>query len=551
MRRILLAGCLAAVALGLVEPGAAPADASGALPVEHGLTVPGSARDTGRVVQYSQPVAGEVLRGFDAPAHAFAAGHRGVDLAAAPGQVIRAAAAGRVEHAGPVAGTTWVSIAHDDGVLTSYGPLTGLMVERGEQVGRGQPIAVLASGGYGNHADDRLHWGARGRDARYLDPLELLAGWPPLISLVGSGSWEGSDHQHRRPEPWAGGRLGGLVVGSSQEATGPVAPTAPNPNHLVILGGLASSGDDPVLGATDLGHDPRSVTQFSYAGRSAASGQADDPWRDQLPYHAADTWYGPGPAAARLAEQLRAIAAREPGRAVDLVGHSMGGVIIMRYLAEHHDAYDPGLPPIGNVVTIAAPLRGADVAVAGTAITRGRSLQHLARRHPLVHHLPLEAPAVTDLAVGSEQVETLAAGWDEAVRSGAGGPLAMGTRVLTIGGANDPVVPLHRSRPPRVAGITARDGTAELEQRTTIEHRALPGSHGGVLDTDAVREVAWRFLAGQEVPASPGHLDALLGRGIGAFARGLGRNLDDAYVPEVIREALAPGGVALPIPALP
>ncbi len=45
-----------------------------------------------------------VVAGFDPPLSAYGAGHRGVDLAGAPGQQVRAAAAGRVTFAGSLAG---------------------------------------------------------------------------------------------------------------------------------------------------------------------------------------------------------------------------------------------------------------------------------------------------------------------------------------------------------------------------------------------------------------------------------------------------------------
>jgi len=56
------------------------------------------------------PVAGAVVRGFDVRAGPYGAGHRGIDIAAPMGELVRTPAAGRVVFAGPVAGTTWVSV---------------------------------------------------------------------------------------------------------------------------------------------------------------------------------------------------------------------------------------------------------------------------------------------------------------------------------------------------------------------------------------------------------------------------------------------------------
>ncbi|WP_234312918.1 peptidoglycan DD-metalloendopeptidase family protein [Streptomyces seoulensis] len=63
-----------------------------------------------------------VLRGWEPPATVYAAGHRGVDLAAAPGAPVRAVAAGRVSYAGRVAGRGVVAVAlAGTSLRTTYG----------------------------------------------------------------------------------------------------------------------------------------------------------------------------------------------------------------------------------------------------------------------------------------------------------------------------------------------------------------------------------------------------------------------------------------------
>ena len=59
----------------------------------------------------------------------------------------------------------------------------------------------------------------------------------------------------------------------------------------------------------------------------------------------------------------------------------------------------------------------------------------------------------------------------------------------------------------------------EDDDTIVIDHRVLPGSHHGVLDTEAVREIVWRFLAGDEVVASPGRLTTIVGEEAGLAAR--------------------------------
>jgi murein DD-endopeptidase MepM/ murein hydrolase activator NlpD len=125
------------------------------------------------------PVPGPVVRGFAAPDNPFAAGHRGVDLAAAPGEHVRAALPGLVTFAGLVAGKGWVTIRHTQGVgrtlagarlETTYGDLDPRLVVAGEQVEAGQVLGRLAA------TAGHLDWGAR-LDGRYIDPLGLLGRW--------------------------------------------------------------------------------------------------------------------------------------------------------------------------------------------------------------------------------------------------------------------------------------------------------------------------------------------------------------------------------------
>ena len=64
----------------------------------------------------------EVVAGFDPPATRWGAGHRGVDLAGAPGQPVRAALAGTVTFAGSLAGRGVVVVDHG-ATRTTYEPV--------------------------------------------------------------------------------------------------------------------------------------------------------------------------------------------------------------------------------------------------------------------------------------------------------------------------------------------------------------------------------------------------------------------------------------------
>jgi murein DD-endopeptidase MepM/ murein hydrolase activator NlpD len=134
---------------------------------------------------YGWPVASRlVVRRFDPPPRPWLAGHRGVDLAGSPSEVVRAAGSGTVVYAGVIAGRGVVSVAHPGGLRTTYEPLTPV-VAVGDVVGPGAPLGTLEGGHPGCVAPACLHWGLRRGDL-YLDPLALLGlGRVRLLPLAG------------------------------------------------------------------------------------------------------------------------------------------------------------------------------------------------------------------------------------------------------------------------------------------------------------------------------------------------------------------------------
>jgi murein DD-endopeptidase MepM/ murein hydrolase activator NlpD len=168
--RPLAARLLAALLLALVL---APVPASAGPPAVP--TPPG-------VATWALPLQGElrVTRPFEAPASAYGPGHRGVDLAGSPGDPVLAAGAGVVLFAGMVAGRRVVSVAHADGLRTTYEPVDP-SVAAGQPVARGSPIGTLLAGHTGCPAAACVHWGLR-RGQSYLDPLLLLR--PPRVRLL-------------------------------------------------------------------------------------------------------------------------------------------------------------------------------------------------------------------------------------------------------------------------------------------------------------------------------------------------------------------------------
>jgi len=149
----------------------------------------------------------DVLSRFDPPPLPWAAGHRGVDLAAAVGDPVRAARGGVVSFVGTIAGTGVVTVTHpgtgEPALRTTYEPVSPT-VTAGSRVTTGETVGTLATGPW-HCSRSCLHWGLL-RGQRYLDPLALL----------------GLGHARLLPEqpgPGSGGQAVGAVTPWSTRAT--------------------------------------------------------------------------------------------------------------------------------------------------------------------------------------------------------------------------------------------------------------------------------------------------------------------------------------------
>ncbi len=126
------------------------------------------------------PAPHPVVRPFVAPATAYGAGHRGVDISAPVGSLVRSPADGVVHFAGVVVDRPVLSIAHAGGVLSSFEPVVAT-VSAGDAVRRGQVVGTLAAG---HCTSGCLHLGAR-IDGEYVNPLLLLGEvrWAVLLPV--------------------------------------------------------------------------------------------------------------------------------------------------------------------------------------------------------------------------------------------------------------------------------------------------------------------------------------------------------------------------------
>jgi len=120
-----------------------------------------------------------VVAPYEAPPGPYAAGHRGIDLAAAPGDGVVAPADGIVTFSGMVVDRPVVTVQIGEGVLVSLEPVVA-DVPRGASVAAGQPLGTV---GHGGHCDARcLHLGVR-VDGAYVSPLLFIGGVPPAVLL--------------------------------------------------------------------------------------------------------------------------------------------------------------------------------------------------------------------------------------------------------------------------------------------------------------------------------------------------------------------------------
>jgi hypothetical protein len=508
-----------------------------------GSAPPASAAPPG-ATDWVRPVDGPVARAFAPPARRYGPGHLGVDFAVAPGTTVRAAGPGVVTIAGDVAGALHVVVAHAGGLRTSYSFLATVTVHRGEHVFAGDVLGTTGGSGP-NHAPGVVHFGLRAGD-EYIDPM-LLFGAVDLTRVVHlaptdqpfgytvaqerhglldgllDGLGDGASAVGRAVGGAAGG-AGSVVAGASAPAADFAADQlaqalGANPgiaigrglleylderrhcdasasaadgsggsgHHVMVVAGIDSAtkadGSTVSLAVDELGYRADEVAYFSYGPEGGS--------------YTKDATYAPLIESAwRLGEQLREAQRRDPGREVDLLAHSQGGVVTLAFLKLFYRADDPSFPPLGTVVTFSSPLEGAPAAtLAGDFRDQAIGRAALELFHERVHGLPdLNSAAVRDLAADSDFMKKLDAT-----------PLPEGVDLTTIGSVFDTTVPGDHA--------TSDDAA----QHTIVETGFLFDSHTNVVkDPDALR-AARAALEAQPLPC----------RSFGAF-------VESALVPRAI-----------------
>jgi hypothetical protein len=236
----------------------------------------------------------------------------------------------------------------------------------------------------------------------------------------------------------------------------PAADGTGGSGHLLMaVAGIDSAAADADtrsygLDTRALGYHADEVHWFSYASDGGA-------------YTADDTHGELHAAARRLGEQLRALHEREPGREVDLIAHSQGGVVVDLFLRDVYDASNPAYPPLGTVVTLASPHQGAPLATTAARLREVSSARHaLDVIDKVAPGPPSDAPSVRELAETSSLMRHL---WD--------GGLPDHIDFTSIGGTDDVVVPADRIHVPGATEVVV--GVDGLNDHTAIHHdpRAL------------------------------------------------------------------------------
>lgn len=110
------------------------------------------------------PVTAPVTDPFRLPPCVWCPGNRGIEYGPAPGQQVRAVAAGTVSFAGTVTGTRYVVVEHADGLRATYGRLADSPLRRGDRVSAGQQVGTTT---------DRFYFGLRDGGTA-VDPTPFL-----------------------------------------------------------------------------------------------------------------------------------------------------------------------------------------------------------------------------------------------------------------------------------------------------------------------------------------------------------------------------------------
>ena len=443
---------------------------------------PAAAAPGGASAWLAPPVDGPITDRFVAPTTEYGPGHRGIDYDVTAGTPVRAASSGTVTFAGPVGGHNAITIAHEGDLETTYSFLSEVHVTAGDLIEEGRWLGLVDEAHPGE--DSGLHFGVKS-SGHYIDP-ELKLGPVDVSAAIYLTPTVYMPDENLTPAWRDAFSAGTSEQPCSDPRTPGPRPIAPNQNVAVALAGISSRttrGEAPTIytqvpGA--LGYDPVDTYRFSYRGHQGRT--------LHQPYERTHTYRDLRFAADRLRDLMIQIGERHPGRAVDLIAHSQGGLVARTYLKQVTSSWDARLPRVEHLLTFASPHTGASLAeglrdVGSSALTGPMLLDAASdwaqREGPLPDP---HAPAVAQLTPGSDLLEAL--GRED---------VTFGTRVLALGIPDDLMVTADRARYP---GKTSR----------IVPPHLRGWAHAGILESAAARALAHSFLRGAP-DACPGRWD--------------------------------------------
>lgn len=107
--------------------------------------------------------------------------HDGIDIVGAPGTEVMATGQGTVEEAGrKIKLGNYIRVRHSDGLISTYGHLSRILVKKDEIVRQGQVIGKLGSTGFST--GPHLHFALK-KDDKSIDPMAHLAHVIPVKTV--------------------------------------------------------------------------------------------------------------------------------------------------------------------------------------------------------------------------------------------------------------------------------------------------------------------------------------------------------------------------------
>ena len=317
-----------------------------------------------------------------------------------------------------------------------------------------------------------------------------------------------------------GGAPPPAIPTSAQIRAGAKAPQAPNDNIVVTIAGIGSTTELTANGTvttnatmykadlTTLGFPEDRVYHFSYAGIEEGGPGS---YRLHKPYEKEETYQAIDLSAEKLARQIEEIGRRHPGKKIDLVAHSQGGLVAQYYLANIYQFDDRERVSIDHFVSIGSPHLGADSA------------------------------QLHDTLAGTPQGDFLLDGWEVAAKDfGLPPPSSDSARQMA---EDSPfILELNEQWNPDVAKTATIAATFDFV--VTSPHTRLAGaehytadlpnafssllSHGSMVEADSTKEIVYNWLA--DTPSTCTALrNAVADHGVGRILSEIQDTFFEAY----------------------